>query len=317
MTDQLQKFMFDAAPIRGELVSLQATWQEVQQRSDYPTPVRHLLGEMLAAAALLSANIKFQGTLIMQIHGDGPVQMLVVECHSDLRMRATAKLSVDAIIPDNASLHNLLNVQGQGRFAITLDPSDKKPGQQPYQGMVPLSDENGPLPTMAAILEHYMRASEQLDTRIWLAANRTHAAGMLLQRLPDEGGKTMAAPIDEDAWFRLCSLSATLTDQELLELPPQDILRRLFLRESEENGVRVFDPLGVSFSCTCSRQRVGAMLHMLGAEEIASILSEREIVEIRCDFCSQRYVFDAVDCAQLFSTPTLAQGMQTPPTQRH
>ena len=194
--DTLQKFLFDAAPVRGELVRMEATWQEVLNRHAYPAPVRRLLGEMMAAAALLSANLKFNGALVMQLHGDGPVRMLVVECLSDLSMRATAKIAEDATITDDATLTTLVNAHGHGRFAITLDPQDKLPGQQPYQGIVPLSDENGPLESMASVLEHYMQASEQLDTRLWLASNGQVAAGMLLQKLPSYGG-TMEAQVGE------------------------------------------------------------------------------------------------------------------------
>ncbi|MGZ5781716.1 MAG: Hsp33 family molecular chaperone HslO, partial [Burkholderiaceae bacterium] len=138
MTDTLQKFMFENTAVRGELVELSETWKQVQARTDYPKAVKTLLGEMLSAAALLSANLKFNGALIMQIHGDGPVRLLVVECDSGLQLRATAKLAPDAIIDDAATLPQLVNVSGQGRFVITLDPKDKLPGQQPYQGIVPL-----------------------------------------------------------------------------------------------------------------------------------------------------------------------------------
>src|ERR1700744_5660237 len=188
--DELQKFIFSAAPVRGEIVSLRNTWQEVLTRRDYPAPVRTILGEMMAACALLSANLKFDGTLIMQIFGDGPVKMLVVQCSSDLSMRATAKLSGEAanVIGETISMVELLNASGHGRCVITLDPANKQPGQQPYQRIVPLSGVDGPLNSMAEVLEHYMHRSEQLDTRLWLAANTERAVGMLLQKLPGGGG---------------------------------------------------------------------------------------------------------------------------------
>src|ERR1700761_5478565 len=190
VSDQLQKFMFSAAPVRGEIVSLRNTWQEVLTRRDYPAPVRTVLGEMMAACALLSANLKFDGTLIMQIYGDGPVKMLVVQCSSNLSLRATAKLAdgVEGTLDADISLTDLLNRHGHGRCVITLDPANKKPGQQPYQGIVPLSGEHGPLSSMAEVLEHYMHHSEQLDTRLWLAADTDRAVGMLLQKLPRDGG---------------------------------------------------------------------------------------------------------------------------------
>ncbi|ANA34500.1 Hsp33 family molecular chaperone HslO [Ralstonia mannitolilytica] len=337
MTDELKKFVFDAAPVRGELVRLEATWQEVLRRRRYPAAVQTLLGEMMAAAALLSANLKFNGALVMQLHGDGPVRMLVVECNSDLSMRATAKIVEGAEIAEDATLASMVNVQGHGRFAITLDPQDKLPGQQPYQGIVPLSDENGPLASMTEVLEHYMQTSEQLDTRLWLAANEKVASGMLLQRLPSYGGAMEGRPDREpaqvgetgqplhenapeqdlDTWERVCQLGKTLRREELLEQPIDTLIKRLYWEELEAAGIRMFEPQAPHFRCSCSRLRVGAMLRTLGQPEIDSILQERGKVEIDCEFCGQHYSFDAVDCAQLFAQDTVAQGIQGASDQRH
>lgn len=324
--DTLQKFMFEAAPVRGELVHLSHAWQEITRRRDYPAAVRRLLGEMTAAATLLTANLKFNGALIMQLHGDGPVRMLVVECHSDLSLRATAKLAEDAQIDDDATLTELVNVTGQGRFAITLDPKEKVPGQQPYQGIVPLSGRHGPLLDMSAVLEHYMLTSEQLDTRLWLAANGEVAAGMLLQRLPTYGGKAAngeivgetgqplaagVAPQDLDTWERVCHLGGTVGTDELLDVPPETLLRRLFWEETEDAGIRVFEPRQPRFSCSCSRVKVGAMLRMLGEDEVASVLEERAQIDVNCEFCGQHYAFDAVDCAHLFTEQPVSQTVKT------
>ena len=337
MTDELKKFVFDAAPVRGELVRLEGTWQEVLGRRRYPAPVSTLLGEMMAAAALLSANLKFNGALVMQLHGDGPVHMLVVECNSDLSMRATAKIAEGAEIADDATLAAMVNVHGNGRFAITLDPQDKLPGQQPYQGIVPLSDENGPLASITEVLEHYMQSSEQLDTRLWLAADNKVASGMLLQRLPSYGGamegRTGHAPAqvgetgqplhqdvqeqDLDTWERVCQLGKTLRRDELLEQPIDTLIKRLYWEEMEAAGIRMFEPQSPRFRCSCSRLRVGSMLRTLGQPEVDSILEERGKVEIDCEFCGQHYSFDAVDCAQLFAQETVAQGIQGASDQRH
>ncbi|SFP34332.1 Hsp33 family molecular chaperone HslO [Ralstonia sp. NFACC01] len=337
MTDELKKFVFDAAPVRGELVRLEGTWQEVLGRRRYPAPVSTLLGEMMAAAALLSANLKFNGALVMQLHGDGPVHMLVVECNSDLSMRATAKIAEDAEIADDATLAAMVNVHGNGRFAITLDPQDKLPGQQPYQGIVPLSDENGPLASITEVLEHYMQSSEQLDTRLWLAADNKVASGMLLQRLPSYGGamegRTGHAPAqvgetgqplhkdvqeqDLDTWERVCQLGKTLRRDELLEQPIDTLIKRLYWEEMESAGIRMFEPQSPRFRCSCSRLRVGSMLRTLGQPEVDSILEECGKVEIDCEFCGQHYSFDAVDCAQLFAQETVAQGIQEASDQRH
>jgi len=337
MTDELKKFVFDAAPVRGELVRLEGTWQEVLRRRRYPAPVQTLLGEMMAAATLLSANLKFNGALVMQLHGDGPVRMLVVECNSDMSMRATAKIAEGAEIADDATLASMVNEHGHGRFAITLDPQDKLPGQQPYQGIVPLSDENGPLATMTEVLEHYMQASEQLDTRLWLAADNKVASGMLLQRLPSYGGAMEGRPGNEpaqvgetgqplhkdvqeqdlDTWERVCQLGKTLRREELLEQPIDTLIKRLYWEEMEAAGIRMFTPKSPHFRCSCSRLRVAAMLRTLGQPEVDGILEERGKVEIDCEFCGQHYSFDAVDCAQLFAQDTIAQGIQGASDQRH
>ena len=316
MNDQLQKFMFNAAPVRGEIVSLRDTWQEVLARRSYPVPVRNLLGEMMAACALLSANLKFNGTLIMQIYGDGPVKMLVVQCNSDLSLRATAKLAAgaEALIGDDMTLPDLLNQHGHGRCVITLDPGAKKPGQQPYQGIVPLSGEHGPLASMAEVLEHYMHHSEQLDTRMWLAANTDRAVGMLLQKLPGDGGIVPhPGEHDADTWQRVCHLGGTLSSAEMLKEEPETVFRRLFWQEN----VQHFEPAATRFQCSCSREKVGAMLKMLGREEVDGVIDERGTVEVHCEFCNQRYEFDPVDVAQLFVAKELSQGVSEASQQRH
>lgn len=308
MTDTLQKFMFEGAAVRGELVELSDTWQQVQARSDYPKAVKTLLGEMLAAAALLSANLKFNGAIIMQIHGDGPVRLLVVECDSELRLRATAKLAPDAIIDDAATLPQLIHAHGQGRFVITLDPKDKLPGQQPYQGIVPLDGD-----TVATVIENYMQRSEQLDTKLWLAADGRVSRGLLLQKLPDHGG--IDAPITDEleTWNRTVMLASTLKQEELLSTDIQTLMHRLFWEEP----IRVFDPKQPSFHCSCTRDKVGGMLKMLGKAEIDNALKDLSSLEINCDFCGQYYQFDPVDCARLFSTDALADSLIPPSTIRH
>lgn len=308
--------MFNAAPVRGEIVSLRNTWQEVLVRRDYPAPVRTVLGEMMAACALLSANLKFNGTLIMQIFGDGPVKMLVVQCGSDLSMRATAKFSGEAAqtIGDDTSFAALVNASGHGRCVITLDPSDKLPGQQPYQGIVPLNGVDGPLESVSQVLEQYMHHSEQLDTRLWLAADRERAVGMLLQKLPGDGGIVPRnAETDTDTWERVCTLGGTLSARELLEVEPEVVFRRLFWQEN----VQHFEPAVTRFQCSCSREKVGAMLRMLGRDEVDSVIVERGHVEIHCEFCNQRYEFDPVDVAQLFAAPELASGLTPAAGQHH
>ncbi|WP_277188319.1 Hsp33 family molecular chaperone HslO [Caballeronia sp. BR00000012568055] len=316
MNDQLQKFMFNAAPVRGEIVSLRDTWQEVLARRTYPSAVRNVLGEMMAACALLSANLKFDGTLVMQIYGDGPVKMLVVQCNSDLSLRATAKLAegVEDQLDGEVSLPDLLNRHGQGRCVITLDPANKKPGQQPYQGIVPLSGEHGPLLSMSEVLEQYMHHSEQLDTRMWPAADTDRAVGMLLQKLPGDGGIVPhPGEHDADTWQRVCHLGSTLSNEELLKEEPETVFKRLFWQEN----VQHFEPAQARFQCTCSREKVGGMLKMLGREEVDSVIAERGGVEVHCEFCNQRYDFDPVDVEQLFVSKELSQGVSPAADQRH
>jgi molecular chaperone Hsp33 len=301
VADTLQKFMFENTAVRGELVELSETWLQIQTRKDYPKAVKILLGEMLSAAALLSANLKFNGALIMQIHGDGPVRLLVVECDSGLQLRATAKLAPDAIIDDDATLPQLVNVNGQGRFVITLDPKDKLPGQQPYQGIVPLDGDSA-----ASVIENYMLRSEQLDTKLWLAADDNVARGLLLQKLPNEGG--IDVPLDDEleAWNRSVALASTLGKEELLSTDISTVMRRLFWEET----IRIFDPKHPHFHCGCTREKVGNMLKMLGQAEIDSALAEMDSLAIDCEFCGQHYDFDKVDCAQLFAVELPVDALQ-------
>ncbi len=305
--DTLQKFMFENSLVRGELIEISDAWQQVQSRRTYPSVVSAILGEMMAAAALLSANLKFDGTIIMQIHGDGPVQLLVAECDAALRLRATAKLREDAEVSEQAGLQELVNANGEGRFAITLDPTDKQPGQQAYQGIVALEGES-----VATVIENYMMRSEQLDTRLWLAADDKVARGLLLQKLPDDGG-TLAPLADADAWNRTVTLASTLNQQELLSTDIMTLLQRLYWEET----VRIFDPRHPTFHCGCSREKVGNMLKMLGREEIDSALADLGKLDINCDFCGQYYLFDPVDCMQLFSLESIADAVQQPTGQQH
>ncbi len=303
MPDTLQKFMFENSVVRGELVELPDTWRHVQSLRTYPPAVRSLLGEMLAAAALLSANLKFDGSLIMQVHGDGPVSLLVVECNSMLQMRATAKFSADDDIADDAGLRALVNQHGNGRFAITLDPREKLPGQQAYQGIVSLDGDS-----VATVIENYMLRSEQLDTRLWLAADAQSSRGLLLQKIPGEGGIGHGGDADNDDWNRAIMLAATLRNDEMLQTDIETLMHRLFWEET----IRVYEPRHPAFQCSCSRERVGNMLKMLGRDEIDSAIAELGSLSIDCDFCGQHYLFDAVDCAQLFATDLMVDALRQP-----
>ena len=308
---ELHKFIFEGLPVRGMLVRLTDSWQEVLRRraaaaDTFAAPVRMLMGEMAAAAVLMQSNIKFNGSLILQVFGDGPVKLAVAEVQPDLAFRVTAKVVGE--VPAEAKLEGMLNVQGQGRCVITLDTKDKLPGQQPYQGIVPLfGDAREPLQELAEVLQHYMLQSEQLDTRLILAANDDAAAGLLIQRLPLEGAGNLGARRNEDdigvneAYTRIALLAGTLTREELLGLDSETVLRRLFWEET----LRRFEPLrgasGPRFACSCSRDRVGGMLQGLGRSEVDGIIVEQGRVEIACDFCGTQYHFDPVDVGGLFT----------------
>ena len=313
---EIHKFLFDGLPVRGVLVRLTGAWTEILRRhasgraaSAYPEPVQNMLGEMVAAATLMQSNIKFNGSLILQVFGDGPVKLAVAEVQPDFGLRATATLIGD-ITPD-ASLSALVNLHNEGRCAITLDPQTRFPGQQPYQGVVPLfGDEGEKLEKLSDVLEHYMLQSEQLDTRLMLAANGEVAAGLLIQRLPLEGVGNLAGSLvsaaNEDEiglnehYNRIALLASTLKREELLTLDSDTILRRLFWEES----LTRFEPLtgdaGPRFSCTCSRERVTRMLVGLGKQEAQSILDERGDIEVGCEFCGVQHLFDLVDVEQIF-----------------
>ena len=316
--NELLVFICDGAPVRGEIVSISSAWQAILERRSDPPAVRRILGDFVGAATLLSASLKFEGTLIIQAQSKGPIKLLVVECKSDLSMRATVKLSVDpAEITPNATLGELLDASQTGRLVITLDPKEREPGQQPYQGIVTLQEQHGasikPVASAAEAIALYMQNSEQLDTRIWLSSNETHIGGLLLQRLPNSGGHAHLDPqIAAEGWSRIQTLGETITDEELLNLSPTTILRRLFLEESAENGVRSFPPRPIRFACSCSRTKVADVLRMLGEEEVQSILADQSIVETICDFCAQPYRFDAVDCQQVFKTDLLSDATRPP-----
>jgi len=316
--NELLVFVCDGAPVRGEIVSISTAWQAVLARRDDPPVIRQILGDFVAAATLLSASLKFDGTLIIQAQSKGPISLLVVECSSKLTMRATVKLSVEPTeIDPNATLADLLDAANTGRLVITLDPAERQPGQPPYQGIVALQqDRNGiavPVTNAAEAIMLYMRHSEQLETRIWLASNEKVVGGLLLQRLPNSGGHVHLDPqAAAEGWSRIQALGETITTDELLELSPETTLRRLFLNESSEAGVRAFPTRPVQFACRCSRLKVADVLRMLGEEEVNSILAEQGAVETGCEFCGKAYRFDAVDCIQVFKTDLLTDATRPP-----
>jgi molecular chaperone Hsp33 len=304
MTDLLKKYLFEDRTVRVQAVRLHDTWRSAQVNHDYPLAIKRLLGELIAASTLLAANLKFEGSLVMQVQGDGPIALLVVECRADLSLRATVKLRQDHAVPDTGTMQTLMNPGGNGRFIVVLDPQRKSPGQQPYQGIVPIVGD-----TVADALSHYMQQSEQLETRLWLAADENHAAGVLVQRLPGQGGAALSPEAAQETWTRAVHLAETLQPDELLATDIDTLIHRLYWEET----LLTFEPGSVRWHCPCHRGKVADMLRMLGRAEIEDILAERGKVDVACDFCGKPYVFDAVDCAGLFSgSRTLPE--QDPPT---
>ncbi|MFN3732775.1 Hsp33 family molecular chaperone HslO [Comamonas testosteroni] len=320
---ELHKFIFDGLPVRGAIVRLTDSWQEILQRragnkdtGAYPEAVSTLLGEMTAAGVLMQSSIKFNGALVFQVMGDGPVKLAVTEVQSDLSFRATASLVGEANLPlrgQLAPLAELVNAHGAGRCAVTLDPKDRQPGQNPYQGVVPLNDgSGGRFERLSDALQFYMMQSEQLDTVMVLAANDQIAAGLMLQRMPVKGEANLAAATESgeaehdaqglnEEYNRVATLASSLTQQELLTLDVETILRRLFWEEKLLRFAPQAGEQAPRFACTCSRDRVVAMLTSLGEEEVESIVAERGKIEVGCDFCGQQYQFDAIDAARLFT----------------
>nr|AMP48216.1 Hsp33 protein [uncultured bacterium]AMP48432.1 Hsp33 protein [uncultured bacterium] len=295
VNDTLNRFLFENTPVRGNLVNLTSTFQMALNRQHLPAGLKRSLGELMAASALLTATLKMTGSLVLQIQGKGQLKLLVVECNSDFGIRATAKWQGD--IRDDQNLFDLME---HGQFVITLDPKD---GGQTYQGIVPIEGRD-----ISTILENYMLRSEQIDTKIWLCCDGNSAAGMLLQKLPETMNQVTQSEEsiehDVDAWNRIGHLADTITDEELLHLPTETLIHRLF----HEEDVRLFEASNTKFFCSCTRTSVANMLRMLGADEINSILEEQGKIEVNCDFCNTHYQFDKVDAAQLMASELSTQG---------
>lgn len=274
MYDQLHRFTFEQFPVRGEIVLLSASWRAVVERHDYQAGVRDYLGQALVAATLLSGTIKFAGSLILQLQGDGPLRALVAQATDRRMIRGMAQVEADL------QATGLQAALGHGRMVLTAEA----PSGERYQGIVAVEHDS-----LAAVVEAYFSQSEQLPTRVWLAANGESAAGLFLQRLP--------GAVDDEDWRRVCLLADTLREGELLDTAPAELLRRLF----HEEDLRLFDPEPVAFRCGCSRERIADVLRNLGRAEVDAIIAERGSVEADCEFCNAHYRFDAVDAAGLFA----------------
>jgi molecular chaperone Hsp33 len=279
--DEIQRFSFTGGPVRGQWVRLQQVLDGLTLRQSYPDNVTGLLGEMLAAAALLADGIKFDGTVSLQSRGPGPLSMVLAECRARHLLRGIARWPEEQELPASRSMRELL---GDGRLAITLMSS---PGGRSYQGLISIEGA-----ALATNLERYFANSEQLPTRLHFAADGSSVTGLLLQRLPDSAAATTLEQDQNDAfWAEIDLLAGTLHDRELAALPPQDLLRRLFA----EHPIALKPPRSLRFECTCSRERSRGALRALGRDELLELLEEQKEISVTCEICGATEAFDAID----------------------
>ena len=279
-TNVLNRYLFEDLSVRGELVQLDKSYQEIISSKEYPIAVQNLLGELLVATTLLTATLKFVGSITLQLQGDGPVSLAVINGDHDQKVRGVARWEGD--ISEDASLHQLI---GKGHLVMTITPEK---GER-YQGVVGLEGE-----TLSEIIEHYFISSEQLKTRLWIRLGevdgKAHAAGMLLQTMPDGTGS------DND-FEHLEQLTDTVKNEELFGLEANELLYRLYNQET----VKLFEPQQVAFHCGCSRERSASAILTVAKDEIYDILASEGTISLHCDYCGTSYSFDENDVSELFS----------------
>jgi molecular chaperone Hsp33 len=283
-SDRVRRFVLEKHPIRGHAARLTRAWLDLREHQDYPPAVQQLLGEAVGAVVLLAATLKFDGTLTLQLQGQGLVNLLVAQCTHDFKVRAMARHDP---IGGEAGFRSLA---GEGQIIVTVEAADRASS---YQGVVPITGDS-----LAESLEAYFIQSEQLPTRVLLAASAGAVGGMLIQRIPGEGGKQAVDPAAlESAWMKADHAMASLARGELLE---DDVEQRL-VRMFGADEVRLFGGHDVSFECRCSRERVANMLRSLGVDEVRSVIAEQGAVTVTCEFCQRPYKFDAIDTEALFN----------------
>ncbi|QIA64506.1 Hsp33 family molecular chaperone HslO [Vibrio astriarenae] len=286
----LNRYLFEDLSVRGELVQMDDAYQQIISSKEYPAPLKTLLGELLVSTTLLTATLKFEGSITIQLQGDGPVSLAVINGDHDQKVRGVARWEGD--IADDASLHDMM---GKGYLVITIDP---KKGER-YQGVVGLEGDN-----LTEVIENYFANSEQLKTRLWIRTGelegKAHAAGMLIQVMPDGTGTP-------DDFEHLEQLTNTVKDEELFTLEAQELLYRLYNQEK----VRLFEPQPVEFFCGCSRERSGSAIVTLDRAEVDDILATEGSIALHCDYCGSNYSFDSAQVAELFAEATGGKGSDT------
>ena len=287
-SDSQRRFILEHTNVRGIITRLDSSWRTMLEGRNYPPIIRDLLGQAATAMCLLSATLKFDSSLTLQIQGGNPINLLVMQVNESQHFRGMAEWQGELT---ESSLQELCH---DGQLTITIE---KDSGER-YQSIVEMHQES-----LAKTLHSYFQQSEQLPTDLWLATNDDHAVGMLLQALPEK-----SADDDPDAWNRACLLANTLTDEELLDVPTEELLYRLY----HEEDVRLFDATPVAFRCNCSQQRVADSLRSIGETEVQEMIKEQGTISINCGFCQHQYLFDSVDAAQLFTNNT---SPVVPPTQ--
>lgn len=277
--DQLHRYLFEDVSVRGELVKLDETYQRILENQNFPVPVNALLGEMLAATSLLTATLKFNGSITVQLQGDGPVSLAVINGDHHQQLRGTAR--VKGHVKEDATLPEMM---GKGQLVITIEPVD---GER-YQGIVGLESDH-----LQGCLEDYFARSEQLMTRLWLRTGevdgKPHAAGMMLQVLPDDKG-------DEGDFDHLAQLTETIKNDELFSLSAKDVLYRLYHQEK----VTLYPAQDVVFKCSCSRERSAGAIAAIERSEVDKMVAEMGTIHLHCDYCGTDYAFDSVDVAAIF-----------------
>ena len=289
--DEVRRFIVENRPVRGHWVRLEAAWQELRAHKEYPEPVRELLGQAVAASVLLAATLKFSGTLTLQLQGNGAVKLLVAQCTHDFRVRAVANFEDDAVqvilkeSQTGAAFRRLVGTEG--RVIVTIESEEKNTR---YQGIVPLTGQS-----LADSLEAYFASSEQLPTRVLLAADGERGVGFLVQKLPDPADADEADV--KEVWEEAQRAVERLSTTDLLLRPVEELLERGFV----EHDMRLFKPTPVQFECRCSQGRVSNLLRALGPDEVRDVLKEQGAVTVTCEFCHRPYRFDAVDVEALFA----------------